>query len=71
MEVIAEVKKSDDEHLRKLLEISYASPSTESRYGRIEKELLVIVYVCPKFVTYVYGRLVVADSDHRSLQIPH
>ena len=67
MEVIAEVKKSDDEHLRKLLEISYASPSTESRYGRIEKELLVIVYVCAKFETYAYGRLVVADSDHRFL----
>ncbi len=51
--------------------VTYASRSltdTEVNYAQIEKELLAIVYGMEKFETYVYGRKVLVESDHKPLE---
>ena len=51
--------------------VAYASRSltdTEVNYAHIEKELLAIVYGMEKFETYVYGRKVLVESDHKPLE---
>lgn len=47
---------------------SRALTDCESRYAQIEKELLAIVFACERFNTYVYGRIVVVQSDHKPLE---
>ena len=43
--------------------------SAESRYARIEKELLSVVFACERFDTYPYGRDVVrVKTDHQPLE---
>ena len=52
--------------------IAYASRAlseAESRYAQNEKELLAIVFACEKFETYVYGRQVTIDIDHKPLEM--
>ena len=40
----------------------------ETRYAKIERELLAIVCGADKLHTYVYGRRVVVETDHRPLE---
>lgn len=50
--------------------VAYASRSlseTEIRYGQIEKEFLSVVYACSKFRHFIYGRKIVAWTDHKPL----
>ncbi|XP_064637858.1 uncharacterized protein K02A2.6-like [Lineus longissimus] len=47
---------------------SRALTSAERNYAHIEKELLTIVYATKKFHQYTYGRKVIVESDHRSLE---
>jgi len=50
--------------------VAYASrslPETEIRYGQIEKEFLSVVYACSKFRHFIYGRKIVAWTDHKPL----
>ena len=51
--------------------VAYASKSltpTEVQYVQIEKELLAIVFAMEKFETYLYGRKVLVESDHKPLE---
>ena len=41
---------------------------TESRYSNIEREPLVVVYGCERFLTCLFGRSFVAESDHKPLE---
>ncbi|KAL4082419.1 hypothetical protein QTP88_029979, partial [Uroleucon formosanum] len=50
--------------------VAYASRSlseTENRYGQIEKEFLSVVYACSKFRHFIYGRKIVAWTDHKPM----
>jgi len=50
--------------------VAYASRSlseTEIRYGQIEKEFLSVVYACSKFRHFIYGRKIIAWTDHKPL----
>jgi len=42
--------------------------STESRYSNIEMEMLAVLFGLEKFHYYAYGRPVVLESDHKSLE---
>ena len=51
--------------------VAYASTTlnkTQQRYAQIERELLAIVFGCEKFYTYIYGRKVKVESDHKPLE---
>lgn len=51
--------------------VAYASTaltSAQKRYSQIEKELLAIVYGCTKFHTYLYGKNVDVETDHKPLE---
>ena len=50
--------------------VAYASHSmtcTESRYTQIEKEALAATWVCGKFATYIQGKTITLDTDHKPL----
>ena len=50
--------------------IAYASRSmteTEGRYAQIEKEALAVTWACEKFVTYILGKEIVIETDHKPL----
>ena len=52
--------------------IAFASKSltdAETRYANIERELLVIVFACQCFSTYLFRRSFVAESDHKPLEM--
>ena len=40
---------------------------TESRYAQIEKEALAATWACEKFSTYVLGKKVLLETDHKPL----
>ncbi|KAK2705957.1 hypothetical protein QYM36_016094 [Artemia franciscana] len=42
--------------------------STEQNYSQIEKELYAILYGCKKFHQFVYGRRIIAHTDHKPLE---
>ena len=51
--------------------IAFASKSltdTESRYANIERELLAVVFALERFHTYIYGKAVIVQSDHKPLE---
>jgi hypothetical protein len=50
---------------------SRALTKTEMGYAMIEKELLAIVFAFERFDTYVYGKHVTVETDHRPLQAIH
>ena len=57
--------------LQKGKPIAYASRSltdTETRYAKIEKEMLAIFFSLEKFHQYTFGRLVIVRSDHKPLE---
>lgn len=41
---------------------------TEVQYAQIEKEMLAIVFGMEKFESYLYGRKVKVESDHKQLE---
>ena len=52
--------------------IAFASKSlmdAETGYTNIERELLAIVFACQRFSTYLLGRSVIAESDHKPLEM--
>ena len=52
------------------LPVAYASramSTTESRYAQIEKEALAITWACEKFSTYVLGKKILLETDHKPL----
>ena len=60
------------QHKGKYQPITFASKSltdAETRYANIERELLAIVFACECFSTYLLGRSLVAESDHKPLKI--
>ena len=51
--------------------VAYSSKtltSCETRYANIEREMLAIVWGAQKFHTYVYGRRVIVETDHKPLE---
>ena len=51
--------------------VAYAPSSlttTEVQYAQIEKELLAIAFGMEKFETYLYGRKVLVECDHKPLE---
>ncbi|RUS85701.1 hypothetical protein EGW08_006577 [Elysia chlorotica] len=51
--------------------IAFASKSlteTEARYANIEREMLAVVFACERFHTYIYGKEVTVQSDHKPLE---
>ena len=51
--------------------LTYASRSltpTEVQYAQIKKELLAILFRMEKFESYLYGRKVLVESDHKPLE---
>ncbi len=54
--------------------IAYASKSlseTEQRYANIEQELLAVVFGCERFHTYIYGKHLHVELDHKPLEMIH
>ena len=50
--------------------VEYASRAlseTEKAYSQIEKELLAILFALERFHTYVYGRKITVETDHKPL----
>lgn len=47
--------------------VSRSLTNTEQQYAQIEKELLAIVYTLERLHTYVYGRFVTVETDHKPL----
>lgn len=50
--------------------VEYAAKSlsdTQRRYAQIEKELLAVLFACQRFHSYVYGRKLVIETDHKPL----
>ena len=48
--------------------ISKSLKSAEAEYSNIERELLAILFACEKLHTYVFGRTVTINSDHKPLE---
>ena len=46
---------------------SRAMTNTEMRYAQIEKEALVITWVCEKFSQYILGKRILLETDHKPL----
>ena len=40
---------------------------TETRYAQIEKEALAITWACEKFSTYILGKHISIETDHKPL----
>ena len=40
---------------------------TEGCYAQIEKEALAVTWACEKFMTYILGKEIVIETDHKPL----
>ena len=52
------------------LPVAYASramTTTESRYAQIEKEALATTWACERFSSYVLGKQIILETDHKPL----
>jgi len=38
---------------------------TKGRYAQVEKEALAVTWACEKFATYILGKKIVIETDHR------
>ena len=50
--------------------VAYASRSlnnTESHYSQIEKEALAITWACERFISYILGKHISIETDHKLL----
>ena len=47
---------------------SRALNNDEKNYAQIEKEMLAIVYGTNKFHQYIYGKIVIVETDHKPLE---
>ena len=50
--------------------VAYASRSmtdAESRYTQIEKETLAVTWACERFATYIQGKTIILETDHKPL----
>ena len=57
-------------HEGKWKPIAYALRSmteTEGRFAHIEKEALAVTWACDKFMTYILGKEIVIETDHKPL----
>ena len=43
----------------------------EQRYANIEREMLAVAFGCERFHTYVFGKSVTIESDHKPLKMIH
>ena len=43
--------------------------NVETRYGNIERECLSVVFGLEKFHTYIYGRHIIVQNDHKPLEM--
>lgn len=53
------------------LPVAYSSKAltpTQKMWAQIEKELLAIVHGCEKFHSYVYGKHIIVETDHKPLE---
>lgn len=51
--------------------VAFASKSlteTESHYANIERELLAVIFGCERFHTYIYGKKIIVETDHKPLE---
>ena len=62
-----------DENLHNLMRVAQAHglSDAETRYANIEREMLAVVFGCERFHTYVFGKSVTIESDHRPLEMIH
>lgn len=49
------------------IDASRAMTQAERCYAQIEKETLGIVFGCTRFNEYIYGRTVIAETDHKPI----
>ena len=47
---------------------SKALTDCEERYANIEREMLMVVYRCERFHTYLYGKQFLVESAHKPLE---
>ena len=47
--------------------VSCSMTCTESRYTQIKKEVLAAIWACEKFVTYIQGKTITLEMDHKPL----
>ena len=60
--------------MQKWKPIAFASKSlsdAETRYTNNGREMLAVVFGCERFHTYVFGKSVTIESDHRPLEMIH
>ena len=50
---------------------SRALTDTEKRYANIEREMLAVVVACEKFHSYIFGKKITVESDHKPLEMIH
>ena len=51
--------------------VSRALKDTEKRYANIEREMLAVVVTCEEFHSYLFGKRVLVESDHKLLEMIH
>ena len=63
----AVVLQKNQQEWRPVAYASRAMSETETRYAQIEKEVLAITWACEKFSTYILGKHISIETDHKPL----